>query len=463
MASLSASEIFGDSILNFLDDGEDEFTTSCEDEVDRILSSIPADIIEQVGNEPQPGPSSCVVDSEIEKLKQKNWNKNTTRSTNTWVRRFESWYSQQPRQQARLEEIPVQELDGVLQEFYCHVRKQNGDEYEPDSLRTMLAALDRHLSGCGCSYSIMKDREFRESRLVLNGKAIQLRENGKGKKSRKADPLTAEEEEILWNTGVLGGDNPKSLNHTVFYIISQQFGTRGRQEHHQIRIEHLRFVCNPQSGATEFIEWEEGLTKTRQGGLVKQQRRMKQKVFATGDSRCPVKFIERLISKRPSQLKTSGPLYLQPLKHTRENQWYSVQPVGINQVDKYMKDMAAMANLDTTNKNFTNHSIRKTTVCKLQKAGISNDKIAAITGHKNEQSLRDYASAYLDDHRKLSNILSATPVSARTPLTELDHNHGSSSEHGSSQFSFHNCTVHFYGAPNPAKKPKRIIIDSDED
>ena len=251
----------------------------------------------------------------------------------------------------------MQELDRVLQEFHCHVCKQNGDEYEPDSLRTILGALDRHLSGCGCSYSIMKDREFSES--------MERQFNGKGKKSRKADPLTAEEEEILWNTRVLGGDNPKSLNHTVFYIISQQFGTRGRQEHHQIRIEHLRFVCNPQSGATEFIEWEEGLMKTRQGSLVKQQRRMKQ-VFATGDSQCPVKFIQRLISKHPSQLKTSGPLYLQPLKHTRENQWYSVQPVGINQVDKYMKDMAAMSNLDTTNKNFTNHSIRKTTVCKLQ-------------------------------------------------------------------------------------------------
>ena len=77
-----------------------------------------------------------------------------------------------------------------------------------------------------------------------------------------------------------------------------------------------------------------------------------------------------------------------------------------------MKDMAKID---------TNHSNRKTTMCKLQKARISNDKIAAITGHKNEQSLRDYASADLDDHRKLS----ATPVSARTPLTEVDHNHGS--------------------------------------
>jgi len=76
MASLPASEVFGDSILNFLDDGEDELTTSCEDEVDRIMSSIPADIIKQVGNKPQPGPSACAVDSEIKRLKQKNWNKN---------------------------------------------------------------------------------------------------------------------------------------------------------------------------------------------------------------------------------------------------------------------------------------------------------------------------------------------------------------------------------------------------
>jgi len=64
-----------------------------------------------------------------------------------------------------------------------------------------------------------------------------------------------------------------------------------------------------------------------------------------------VKFIERLISKHPPQLKTGGPLYLQALKHPRGDQWYSVQQIGINQVDKYMKGMAAMANLDTTNKN----------------------------------------------------------------------------------------------------------------
>jgi len=39
-----------------------------------------------------------------------------------------------------------------------------------------------------------------------------------------------------------------------------------------------------------------------------------------------------------------------------------------------------------------------TTVCKLQKAGVSNDTIAAVTGHRNEQSLRSYSNADLEDH-----------------------------------------------------------------
>ena len=41
--------------------------------------------------------------------------------------------------------------------------------------------------------------------------------------------------------------------------------------------------------------------------------------------------------------------------------------------------------------------IRKTTVKRLQKAGISNDKIACITGHNGEKCLRDYSSTDMSD------------------------------------------------------------------
>ena len=82
-----------------------------------------------------------------------------------------------------------------------------------------------------------------------------------GKETKESDPLIEEEEEILWQT-VLGKDNPTSLNYTLFFIISQQFGTRGHQEHHQIRIEHLKTIHDPVTGEIASIEWAEGSTNT---------------------------------------------------------------------------------------------------------------------------------------------------------------------------------------------------------
>ena len=98
----------------------------------------------------------------------------------------------------------------------------------------MLASLDRHFQEKGLLFSIRKDRPFEASRQTLNGKAIELREAGLGKRKNKADALTEEDEETLWRTGVLGGESRTSLNHAMFYVLSQQFGTRGCQEHNQM-------------------------------------------------------------------------------------------------------------------------------------------------------------------------------------------------------------------------------------
>ena len=71
-------------------------------------------------------------------------NANTAKSTGTWVKRFDKWRTERQTAQ-KLEEIPKERLDGILQLLYAEIRKNDGTNYEPDSLRTMLAALDRHL------------------------------------------------------------------------------------------------------------------------------------------------------------------------------------------------------------------------------------------------------------------------------------------------------------------------------
>lgn len=117
----------------------------------------------------------------------------------------------------------------------------------------MQTSLDRYLRDEGYTHSILRDKEFVKCRKVLNGKAIELHEKGKGKRPMKADPINAAEEEILWKSGVLGSENPVSLIYTIFFLFSQHFGTRGQQEHHQINVQDLKIVRDPATTSITYV------------------------------------------------------------------------------------------------------------------------------------------------------------------------------------------------------------------
>ena len=80
----------------------------------------------------------------------------------------------------------------------------------------------------------------------------------------------------------------------------------------------------------------------------------------------------------------------------------------------------------------------------------------SITGHKNEQSLRDYTDVDIEDHAKLSGILvgASKSIQKRSPLkdtsNEVKMGHGTSVQNtpGPSTFNFTNCTVYFGNSCN---------------
>ena len=96
------------------------------------------------------------------------------------------------------------------------------------------AALERHFKSKLYPQSIIKDREFLTSRKVLEGKARKLREEGRGKRPNRSKSLT-NEEETLWKSGQLGSGNPRALINTMWWLLTQHFGLRGRQEHHNMK------------------------------------------------------------------------------------------------------------------------------------------------------------------------------------------------------------------------------------
>jgi len=75
------------------------------------------------------------------------------------------------------------------------VKKKDGSYYEPDSLRVMIASLDRHFkeAGSGISIARPRDREFINCRKILEGKARLLREQSYGKRPRASKAVNAED------------------------------------------------------------------------------------------------------------------------------------------------------------------------------------------------------------------------------------------------------------------------------
>ena len=74
---------------------------------------------------------------------------------------------------------------------------------------------------------------------VLEGMARTLREMGKGKRPNKACSLSNEELKSLWDCSELGYNSPYSVVNTLWWQFTLHFGLRGRQEHHNMRMEHF--------------------------------------------------------------------------------------------------------------------------------------------------------------------------------------------------------------------------------
>ena len=86
------------------------------------------------------------------------------------------------------------------------------------------------------------------------------------------------------------------------------------------------------------------------------KRRVPRQAYATGGIRCPL--LKKLVSKRPENMKISGPLYLTPLHSFQADRevWYVTILVGVNTINNYMKSMANAVGLDA-GKRLTNHSV----------------------------------------------------------------------------------------------------------
>ena len=87
-------------------------------------------------------------------------------------------------------QIPHDKLDPLLANFILSVRKPDGSDYEPSSLRNIMPSLDRKLKRHQYEHTIMgsSGSVFTLTRDALKAKQRQLKKQGKGNKPKKSQP-----------------------------------------------------------------------------------------------------------------------------------------------------------------------------------------------------------------------------------------------------------------------------------
>ena len=126
-----------------------------------------------------------------------------------------------------------------------------------------------------------------------------LQSSGLGSFKKQAEPLTLEEEELLWQKKILGDHHPNALLNTMLFMNGLYFALRSGEEHRQLRHKPCQIQLVEKSGERACLIYKEDISKNHPGGLKGRKHQPKVVVhYANTDnpSRCFVDFTSCIVT-----------------------------------------------------------------------------------------------------------------------------------------------------------------------
>ena len=224
-----------------------------------------------------------------------------------------------------IEQMEPSVLSKTLCNFIFEVRKKNGEEFPPKTLHHLISGIQRYARMNGKNIDVFKDAEFSEMRVCLDSEMKRLQKSGLGSKTRKAEPLTIEEEELLWSKGLLGSGSPQALVDTMLVMNGLYFALRSGGEHRQLRADPCQITLHERPNDRPYLEYVEDISKNRSGGL--KGRKLKPKIVQhhsnpKNPDRCFVELF-KLYQRMCPVNRPGNAFYLQPLEKPTPTCWFS--------------------------------------------------------------------------------------------------------------------------------------------
>ena len=183
-----------------------------------------------------------------------------------------------------------------LTRFVVEARKKDGNEYPANTLHHIITGIMRDLRWHGIHVDFFKDPEFADIRSTLDSEMKRIQASGIGSRPKQAEIILEEEEELLWQKGLLGDSSPQVLLDTMVFCCGLFFALRSGSEHRSLRHSPCQIQVFERHGERAYLEYTEDLSKNHPGGL--KGCRVKQKIVrhhanTSHQERCFVRLFKR--------------------------------------------------------------------------------------------------------------------------------------------------------------------------
>jgi hypothetical protein len=253
----------------------------------------------------------------------------------------------------RLESLNDDELNYCISRFIHEVKKIDGTDFPPKTIRQLVLLLQMFLDDHGHSVRLLSDPCFKELQNSVDKLMKERADRGLGLHTKQAKVITPEEEDTMWAKNILGMSSPQTLFNTMVYLNGLNFALRSGDEHRNLTHGQLQLGNNEEG---RYLEYTENISKANRRGLkdVKVPRKISKAYESKGSDRCIVKVYEKYLEMCP-EVQPDTPFYLQPLKRPKEGQWFSSNPVGRNPLNGVVGNLCREAGLKGNKHNFNSY------------------------------------------------------------------------------------------------------------
>lgn len=299
--------------------------------------------------------------------------------------------------QLDLQSISKEELNNHLRWFYTEVQPKpdfNGEkenkmsnEYHKNTLKGIRSAINRHLSDIGRDMDIVHDKAFKQANGALAGKLKQNMALGLSKPTQHKAVVSPDDLHKI-SQYLSSISCPVILRYRVWFNLSLHFVSRGLEFHQQLTPKSFLFLKDDKG--VEYVSLShETKQKNWQGGLENQEAPHDKRMYATGDSNCPVQtlktFLQHIDPQATFLFNHCSKAALSSPQTT--DIWYLAKHCKPYQFSKFMPDISRNAGCS---RKYTAHCLRSTAIQALNDEGFEIRHIMYMSGHRNEASVRSY-------------------------------------------------------------------------